>query len=450
MTHPDKQIDPRLLARIQELRPTPERDPEAARQGREQFLREARSLTRPVSESPFKRLKGWFNNFNHPQEKSLMKSRLSFGTALIAVFLALALMLAGGWVTASAARGALPGDSLYSVKTAIEDAQVALSRDAADDAQLHLQFAQTRLDEIAALIAAGRYDDIEKPAAQFEKHLQLAIESLGTVAAGDSARAQELASSIASKLSSYNQILNGMLATVPSSVQPAIQGAIQTSEQYMSGDEIEFTGEVLSIDSEQWQVGDQIIYVTGLTEIDGIIVVGDIVKVHARTDTEGNLIAREIELSALDDDDGNVNDNDVNDNDDDDANDNDDDGNVNDNDVNDNDDDDANDNDDDGNHNDDDANDNDDDDGNHNDDDDANDNDDDDANDNDDDDGNDNDDDDGNDNDDDDGNDNDDDDDDGNDNDDDGDNDNDDDANDNDDDANDNDDDGNDNDDDDD
>ena len=212
-------------------------------------------------------------------------------------------------------------------------------------------------------------------------------------------------------------------------VLPAITyaGVIEGDRHSSSDPEIEFTGEITEVGADYVKVDGQTVDIRSGTEVEGSLNEGDVVKVHASYDSQGNLVAREIEPADDDDafddnsnardgmdntngdDMSNSNDDDLvdngNANDDNDSNSNDDDSNSNDDDSNSNDDDDSNSNDDD------DSNSNDDDDSNSNDDDDSNSNDDDDSNDNDDDHGNDNDDDHGNDNDDDDhGNDNDDDD----------------------------------------
>jgi hypothetical protein len=64
-----------------------------------------------------------------------------------------------------------------------------------------------------------------------------------------------------------------------------------------SGSEVEFVGAVVSIGTDSWVVGDQTLALTPETEIKDAIVVGDMVKVHALTGTDGSFTAREIELA---------------------------------------------------------------------------------------------------------------------------------------------------------
>jgi hypothetical protein len=211
--------------------------------------------------------------------------------------LAIVLLLFGGaGATAYAAQGALPGDALYSLKTGIEATQVRLSRDAARQAQLHLNFAERRLDEIASLIAEGRFDDIGTATNEFEAHVQQAINALDVVSAGDPQRAKALALNISSALSRYSQILRGMLTEVPETVKPVMERAILTSEEETG--EIEFTGTIESVAPDGIQINGQFVKVTSFTEIKGTIAVGALVKVHALEDMDGALIAREIEVTA--------------------------------------------------------------------------------------------------------------------------------------------------------
>jgi hypothetical protein len=70
---------------------------------------------------------------------------------------------------------------------------VRLAADAAKIAELHLGFAERRLDEISGLIDEGRYGDIDRATQEFEYHVQQALIAMQTVAAGDPLRAQALA-----------------------------------------------------------------------------------------------------------------------------------------------------------------------------------------------------------------------------------------------------------------
>jgi hypothetical protein len=76
--------------------------------------------------------------------------------------------LAGG--TAYAAQSSLPGDMLYPVKTSTEDARLLVAGDNLDEAELNLQFAQIRLEEISKL-AGGNEEIPDASLSRYRRHL---------------------------------------------------------------------------------------------------------------------------------------------------------------------------------------------------------------------------------------------------------------------------------------
>jgi len=71
--------------------------------------------------------------------------------------LAIALVIVGG-VAVTASASALPGDPLYGVKRTVENALLSIS---SDPATLAAQFERERVDEVVALLAAGREAEVE-------------------------------------------------------------------------------------------------------------------------------------------------------------------------------------------------------------------------------------------------------------------------------------------------
>ncbi|MCS6845853.1 MAG: DUF5667 domain-containing protein [Caldilineales bacterium] len=78
-----------------------------------------------------------------------------------AIVIVVVLLVTGGTTYASYA--ALPGTPLYPVKTTIERVQLALQDDWAEQAELHLRFAERRLQEAAQLAERGRQPDASLP-----------------------------------------------------------------------------------------------------------------------------------------------------------------------------------------------------------------------------------------------------------------------------------------------
>lgn len=293
----DTSIDPQVAAVLESLRPTPNRDPNAVQKGRLRFETEIDSYLKSNQQSP-EPAAGLWAGINQKIMEVFRMNKFAL-TTIVAVLVIAVILFGGASATVSAAQSALPGDALYSVKTGYEQAQLQLTREAYNQAMLNLEFAERRLDEIASLIADGRYSDISTAVSEFEAYVQGAIDALGGLAQNDPARAGVLTQEIANALSRYAQILSGMLASVPESVADEVERAIRIS-QGASGssadDEIEFRGVVESIVGDLWTVNGRAVKVTAFTEVKGLFQVGDWVKIHAFLDDDGTLTAREIEL----------------------------------------------------------------------------------------------------------------------------------------------------------
>ena len=293
-----EEIDPRLEALIQSLRPTPRRDPEAVARGRIRFEQELEILIETQPEWR-RRARPILGSYIRLKEKlDMFSRRYRFAYTTLAVLIALlAILFGGASVTAFAAQNALPGDALYSVKTGLESTQVRLADDISR-VRLHLGFAERRLDEISRLIAEGRHGDIKTASAEFVVQIHLALESLNLVAANDPAAASELAGQITAALSRFANVLSGMLAQVPDTAKPVVEqalNALQSIEINAAG-ELEFTGLVEGMQADVWTIAGHTVRLTAQTEVKGQIAIGDLVKVHAAIASDGSLTAREIEL----------------------------------------------------------------------------------------------------------------------------------------------------------
>jgi hypothetical protein len=133
---------------------------------------------------------------------------------------------AGGAVAASA--NALPGESLYGVKRAVERVSLAMHRDPLGRGGLQLQFAETRLSEIQALLAAGR-DPSEAVDGLDEALAGAQREALHAVALGKDADA--LLAHVQAMIAKHINVLEGVLAKVPDQAKDAIQQAIDNANK---------------------------------------------------------------------------------------------------------------------------------------------------------------------------------------------------------------------------
>lgn len=75
--------------------------------------------------------------------------------ALLAVFLIIATIMASSIGTVAASGNSLPGELLYPVKRATEQARLALEFSQAGKAELHLSFAERRAEEVTELVERG-------------------------------------------------------------------------------------------------------------------------------------------------------------------------------------------------------------------------------------------------------------------------------------------------------
>ncbi len=133
-------------------------------------LRQARSYVHPSAafraQSP-RRLRARLH-----ATRRVSQARPVFGTlrlwrlAAVGLFV-IALALASGGL-AYAADGAAPGDPLYPLDRALEQAQLRLTARSAHALELRLRFAAERLDEAAHLLAAGKAAHVQQALADYD------------------------------------------------------------------------------------------------------------------------------------------------------------------------------------------------------------------------------------------------------------------------------------------
>jgi hypothetical protein len=150
-----------ILARF---RAAPGRDPRVAASARADFLRQVQVLGAAVPRRPASVC------------IALPKKRgLPVWKALLASFLALAVLFAGTATTVYAAQDSLPDQTLYPLKTFSEDALLALAPSQQERLSLTLDFTDRRLAEIASLQSAG-HPIPQKAIDRFRDELDRALE----------------------------------------------------------------------------------------------------------------------------------------------------------------------------------------------------------------------------------------------------------------------------------
>ncbi len=159
----NQEINPELKKMLESLQDVPERDLQAIHVGREDYLVQVRNL-KPRRLGSRKSAR---------QSKPLGRRTWVTRFAAIAAVIMVALSSLGG--TIYAAQAAQPDDFLYGVKTLTEQVQVSLESDPEDKLDLYVFFANRRLQEIQAQVAAG--ETVSENALELlEKHTQKMLE----------------------------------------------------------------------------------------------------------------------------------------------------------------------------------------------------------------------------------------------------------------------------------
>jgi hypothetical protein len=140
--------DPKIEKLLEPLQPVPPRDRLAAVQGRGRFLAQAATLrnTQPIPRRQGRLAMLFSPSFLYRKEKFAM---------LATIIVVLALLFGGTAGTAYAAQSSLPGETLYPVKTLIEDIRLDLTKDADKQYALLDQYLSTRFAEMDEMKAQG-------------------------------------------------------------------------------------------------------------------------------------------------------------------------------------------------------------------------------------------------------------------------------------------------------
>lgn len=162
-------------------------------------------------------------------ERWLPARRHVFQFAL--ALLLIVFLVFSGETAALAARGAIPGDTLYRVKLAQEKAQLALTLTGVGDARLHTRFADRRLMEIEGLIVQGRFDRLPAAVADYEEQVGQALLSLQQIMKQDPARGVILAAELQEVLAERTQDVTVLAAGLPPSSRPQVEQALAVSKQ---------------------------------------------------------------------------------------------------------------------------------------------------------------------------------------------------------------------------
>ena len=157
-------LESQIQGWLEEIKPVPARNPQAASRSRAQFLGQA------VSVSEFPRHKGWRSIFR--------KERLAMN--MLVSILVIAGLLFGGGATVNAAQNDLPNEPLYGLKLWSEDFSLQFQNNPEQKVERLLDLTQARIQEMARLADTNQAvpDQVRQ---RLQDHIQQALQICATL-----------------------------------------------------------------------------------------------------------------------------------------------------------------------------------------------------------------------------------------------------------------------------
>jgi Domain of unknown function (DUF5667) len=255
-----------------------------------------------------------------------------FRVAVIPISLVIALL--GGRTIVNATANSLPGDKLYTLKRATEQAQLTLTTDQDKVASLHVEFMQKRIDEVKKAADSGNEATETLAIAELKSQSDKTFAEAGPVATANAISKQD--SSLLNNLVAVNQQQKDVLASLSISSDTDSAKTIATSalednkkndqtlakiiatvndqaladmpnKVSVTGDVSFYNGAKITVEKNVFNINSH----TVLTSIDGKSILdaehisGRVTVIGTRMDN-GQLDAKQILLLAANDQDGSV------------------------------------------------------------------------------------------------------------------------------------------------
>lgn len=162
----------------------------------------------------------WFR-YSGQRKPILYKRRFNMVAIIVAIVLAVS-ALGGGTVYAS--QGSLPGEVLYPVKLGTEQVRLVLATSDTSKAELYLTFANSRLEEMAALVEKEKPAKISIAVNGYEGAIAMAIEKM-EAASGKGLAIADISELVAAATSKHLSVLDKVGGIVPEEAKGAIAQA---------------------------------------------------------------------------------------------------------------------------------------------------------------------------------------------------------------------------------
>ncbi len=217
------ELRPRLEAALwlTAQKPNTEPDPGFIRASSERLMARIQSESQIQHRTPRVRPSFWQNLF------SSKKIAYQFAMVVIVIFSALVFSS----TIALASQNALPGETLYPVKTSLEKAHLAFTFSPLKTAQLHIQYADRRLKEMQILSESNNYDNFDVAINNMGQHVTQALQVLQSESVKDANNTRELAEEVQSTLIRQKQTLAYLKSKAPTKNQAVLQQAVDMSSQ---------------------------------------------------------------------------------------------------------------------------------------------------------------------------------------------------------------------------
>lgn len=195
---------------------------------------------------------------------------------LASVLVGLVVIGAAGGSVVYAAQSSLPGDTLYPVKTGVENLQLALTTNPVAKANLHLKLAQQRINEVTEQVKLDRHFD-SQTLDTVKQQLNSAVSELSE--SKDTKAVDKILSRMSADTLNQQLELEQALTNVPASSQPVLQQAINeirrgntlaqiayankdylrsrpsVNDNELSAGPFLVEGTILSIENRAWDIG---------------------------------------------------------------------------------------------------------------------------------------------------------------------------------------------------
>ncbi len=202
MTRQENELDKFGKLALDPLRRAPALDPEVCAMEKAKFLAHGENMRHSLIPGLNERRQN-----HHGRPRRLTPGILSFPLyRALAIGLVLLVLVAGSTFTVYAAQGSLPGEPLYSIKSASEDVRMAVTISPEAKLNLTLDYTNHRLSEIQTLVSSGqsltaqtsdRYQNELEEALQLaaqldDKHIEIALTQIRNQAEKQGLTLQEL------------------------------------------------------------------------------------------------------------------------------------------------------------------------------------------------------------------------------------------------------------------